>query len=46
MIHSFWVSNGNASLKAHENTPALLVKRVSYLEKYFDVEGLVTNGKD
>ena len=46
MIDSFWVSNGNVSLKAHENTPALFVKRVSYLEKHFDIKGLVTNGKD
>ena len=25
LIHSFWVSNGNVSLKVRENTPVLLV---------------------
>ena len=41
LIHSFWVSNGNVSLKVRENTPVLLVSHVSDLEKHFDIKGLV-----
>ena len=29
MIHSFWISNANVSLKVRENTPVMLVTHVS-----------------
>ena len=46
MIHSFWVSNGNVSLKVLENTPVQLVTHVSDLEKHFDIKGLVGDAED
>ena len=38
MIHSFWVSISNASLKVRKNTPVLLLAHVSDLEKHFDIK--------
>ena len=35
MIHSFWISNANVSLKVRENTPVMLATHVSDLEKHF-----------
>ena len=46
LIHSFWVSNGNVSLKVRENTPVLLVTHVRDLEKSFQIKGLVGDIKD
>ena len=40
MIRSFWVSDGNVSLKVRENTLVLLVTYSSDLEKHFDIKGL------
>ena len=41
MIHSFWISNANVSLKVRENTPVMLVTHVSDLEKHFDIKRMV-----
>ena len=46
LIQSFWVSNGNVSLKVCENTPVLFVTHISDLEKHFDVKGLVGDAED
>ena len=46
MIHPFWVSNGNVSLKVRENTLLLLVTYSSNLEKHFDIKGLCGNAEN
>ena len=38
LIHSFWVSTGNVSLKVCENTLILLVTHVIDLERHFDIK--------
>ena len=43
-MHSFWVSNDNVKLEARENTPVLLVSH--YLQKHFDIQGLVGDAED
>ena len=39
MIHSFWVSNSDVSLKVCENTPVMLVTQIGDLKKHFDNKG-------
>ena len=46
LIRSFWISNGNVSLKVRENTPVMLVSHVSDLEKHFDIKGLRGDAED
>ena len=45
LLHSFWVSNSNVSLKNRQNTLVMLVSHVSDLEKHFDIKGLIGEQK-
>ena len=46
MIHSFWVSNGNVSLKLRENTPMILVTQINDLVRHFEIKGLSGNAEN
>ena len=46
MIHSFWVSNGNVSVKLRENTPMILVTQINDLVRHFEIKGLSGNAEN